>query len=593
MEPRTGFRRTIGGLLLFLIPFNAAVPRLEAQTIEFVGSASAAVNARVPVINDAGDVFYVNGGSFVIGNPATPIRRAFVSVAAMESPGGDTTPYVLSTNGTVTYITSTALVQSNLTQRLTVAAGNAQAAGLGDPLIKYAYDTFSKVHLVFDYGVAPDDTISFRAAVSSNNFFFQTIAVYAGPASNPGLVMDSFHAPPGLPGYTVDNNGYFHALRNGQGLSLFTGRVYNNAIGDNATGIWLHDSVNGVRLVHLVSSYYGTPYPGNPAARLSSVDGGINNWPAMDDQGRYAIVAQGVVPNPPYDTFYGVFAGFENDLRPVATNGLAAPGIAGAYFTNFLGNGPMRMGRNGTLVFLGSIAGAGITQGVNDRVLVVGSNPADLRILAHAGDPAPGMPAGAVWAPFLIDGSGRAENPVDFPINDQLVMFGNNRVAFVGQVTGPGITSSPSASADDSGIWVTADSGSLTLLARRGTPLTTTAGVKPVPGYFALQGGSGLDGKPSGGNRAGQLAFGNGTNTFRATFAQALPPSLNAPNLVGAQLQLTFTTENGKTYTLQWSTNLASIGWGDLQTYVGDGSTRTNTATTTAGTAGFYRLKSQ
>src|SRR6185295_5522495 len=107
-----------------------------------------------------------------------------------------------------------------------------------------------------------------------------------------------------------------------------------------------------------------------------------------------------------------------------------------------------------------------------DRVLVVGSNPSDLKVLAQAGTQAPGMPAGAVWKPIIIDHSARDEN-IFYPINDQLAMFGNNRVAFVGQVTGGGTIASPSPVANDSGIWVTDDNGNLTLLTRRGTPLTT------------------------------------------------------------------------------------------------------------------------
>ena len=49
--------------------------RFSSQTIEVVGSARAAINARVPVINDAGNVLYVNGNAEVMGNPTTPILK--------------------------------------------------------------------------------------------------------------------------------------------------------------------------------------------------------------------------------------------------------------------------------------------------------------------------------------------------------------------------------------------------------------------------------------------------------------------------------------------------------------------------------------
>ena len=58
--------------MLLLVAASLAGLPAAAQTIEYVGSASSALNARIPVINDAGNVLYVNAGAFVIGNPANP-----------------------------------------------------------------------------------------------------------------------------------------------------------------------------------------------------------------------------------------------------------------------------------------------------------------------------------------------------------------------------------------------------------------------------------------------------------------------------------------------------------------------------------------
>jgi hypothetical protein len=582
MKPE--IRPSLCALPLFACVLAATRISLPGQTIEVVGSAASLAVARIPVINDAGNVLYVNGSSYVIGSPATPVQRSFAAVSALLAPGaGDTVPYVLSSNGTVTCISPLALVQSNLALRMTVAQGGTPAAGFGNSLIKYALYSPPSVSGVFDYGVAPDDTIAFRAEVSSNNFFNQTIGVYAGPVTNLSLVMDSFHAPPGLPGYTVNNNGYFHACRNAKGLSLFIGQVYNNAIGDSGYGIWLHDAVNGIRLAHLASPYYGSSFPGYASLKLSGTEFGINHWPAMDDEGRYAFIAQGYSSLPPFTAVAAVVAGFEGNLQPVAYSGLAVPGLSGRTFSGFSGNGPIRMGQGGKLVFLASITGTGITPGVNDRVLVIGSNPADLQVLAQAGAQAPGMPAGALWKPLIIDASASLENAF-YPINDQLVMFGNNRVAFVGQVTG-----GPSPGANDSGIWVTGDAGDLTLLARRGSPLTTTTITATPTNYFALEGGSGRDGKPSGGNRMGQLAFANGVNTYRVTYPQPLALALNPPVLRGGQVQLSFSTVAGTNYYVQWRANLAGTGWANIRTNVGDGSVKTNLIPPVGG-QGYYRL---
>lgn len=95
--------------------------------------------------------------------------------------------------------------------------------------------------------------------------------------------------------------------------------------------------------------------------------------------------------------------------------------------------------------------------------------------------------------------------------------------------------------------------------------------------YFGLQGRcAGRDGKPSGGNRVGQLAFVNGVTTYRVSYTQSTPVILNNPLLVAGQLQLTFPTEAGKSYHLQVNTNLAVSNWSDVQVYAGDGSTKTN-----------------
>ena len=108
--------------------------------------------------------------------------------------------------------------------------------------------------------------------------------------------------------------------------------------------------------------------------------------------------------------------------------------------------------------------------------------------------------------------------------------------------------------------------------------------------YFGLQGGcAGRDGKPSGGNRVGQLAFVNGATTYRVSYPQAPVVSLNAPVLVSGQVQLSFGTVAGKTYHLQLNTNLTGTNWADAQVYDGDGTTKTYLVATPAA-RGYYRL---
>ena len=70
---------------------------------------------------------------------------------------------------------------------------------------------------------------------------------------------------------------------------------------------------------------------------------------------------------------------------------------------------------------------------------------------------------------------------------------------------------------------------------------------------------------------------------------EASPFLLNPPILAGSQVQLSFNTVTGKTYTLQLNTNLSITNWSNVQTNAGDGSTKTNLITPT-GPERYYRL---
>jgi len=552
---------------LFCLTTLLALSVSHAQTVEVVGGASSLVNARTPVINDAGDVFYVNNASFVVGNPTTPILASYGSISGFLKPAfGDETPYVFQTDGTITYVGSSSLIQTNSSQKLVVAQSGATAFGLATDK-KYSTQNSG----VYDFAASPDKSVTFRSTIINNGSFGLDIAVYAGTAGNLTLVMDSFHDAPGIPGYQVWNNGNFHTVRNTNGVSVFTGIAKSASAGD-FTCIWLHDAVNGVRLLYKPSFGSGQLLPGIPDSTISSVGFDVNTWTSINDQGQLAFSAQGYF-NSNFQNIQGVFAGLPGSMQVVATNGLAVPGIAGATFQNFASFDPVHLGSNGKVVFSANIQGAGIGS-TNSLVLVMGSNPSDLKILARAGAQAPGMPVGVLWSTNgIVDTSAKNEEANNFTVNDPIVIFGNNRVAFLGSVIGSGVIAAPSASANNSGIWLVDESGNISLFARRGTALTTTTGSQNLTSYFKLQGGTGQDGKPSGGNRNGQFVFVNGTNTFRTTFTST-PLLLNTPVFVGNQVQLSFPTDTGKSYLLQSTDLLVPPTWSDVQTFVGDGTTK-------------------
>lgn len=69
-------------------------------------------------------------------------------------------------------------------------------------------------------------------------------------------------------------------------------------------------------------------------------------------------------------------------------------------------------------------------------------------------------------------------------------------------------------------------------------------------------------------------------------------PKLEAPLLVGGQLQVSFQTQAGKSYALEFKARLNDAQWGSAETVAGDGSKKT-VKLGLAGSAGFYRLVEQ
>ncbi len=71
-----------------------------------------------------------------------------------------------------------------------------------------------------------------------------------------------------------------------------------------------------------------------------------------------------------------------------------------------------------------------------------------------------------------------------------------------------------------------------------------------------------------------------------------ITPKLEAPLLVGGQLQVSFQTQAGKQYVLESKARLTDAQWGSAETVAGDGSKKT-IKLGLAGGAGFYRLVEQ
>src|SRR5262249_7801133 len=138
---------------------------------------------------------------------------------------------------------------------------------------------------------------------------------------------------------------------------------------------------------------------------------------------------------------------------------------------------------------------------------------------------------------------------------NSIVVFGNNRVAFTSVISGP------SLGGNNSGIWATDANGELQLLALSGDLVPTNEGNIYLGGGIFLQHGSGGDGRPTGGNRLGQLTFLDGSidaHAFRVTLEETatlqFQPASNA---------LILSWSAG--YSLQANGTLSPQSWSDVQ----------------------------
>ncbi len=145
----------------------------------------------------------------------------------------------------------------------------------------------------------------------------------------------------------------------------------------------------------------------------------------------------------------------------------------------------------GQTAFLAGLTGSGVDSTNNHGIWSEGSG--SLTMVARGGMPAPGTPSGVVYGSVLL-------TPV---LNNA------GQTAFEAALTGSGVDST-----NNSGIWATARNGSLQLIVRGGDLLEVAPGdVRTISGLnlvngFSLDSGTGnSDGRPSGFNNLGQLAF--------------------------------------------------------------------------------------
>ncbi|HMP04970.1 MAG TPA: hypothetical protein PJ982_01365, partial [Lacipirellulaceae bacterium] len=181
----------------------------------------------------------------------------------------------------------------------------------------------------------------------------------------------------------------------------------------------------------------------------------------------------------------GIWSNGSGDLALVARGGTQAPGTEnGINFDLF--EAPVLNG-TGRTAFTALLTGDGVNSSNNYGIWAEGVD--GLELIARRGNSAPGLPSGVTFAGF----GGQ----------QQLVLNHAGQVAFMAALSGNGLNPST-----QKGIWATDHNGELQLIVRTGSQIEVAAGEFRTVIDLQFVGGSGnQDGRPSGFNDRGQLAF--------------------------------------------------------------------------------------
>jgi hypothetical protein len=323
------------------------------------------------------------------------------------------------------------------------------------------------------------------ATFASNGLRTVALSGQPAPGTAAGVTFSSFQFPPSL---------------NDSGHTAFQSFLAGTSVETtNDTGVWTEGGSGQLRLM----AREGSPAPGISQNFINFGDN--NNSPVINDNGYTAfanrrvragpdlgiwIESGGVLslvarpgeqaPGVPAGNNFGVFVttGFTggvpfnngNDIGFAATltgggvaanndsgiwagsgsgalslrarEGDAAPGTS-ATFGQLTDFGGIVLNDSGRITFRGSLLGAGVT-GANDTGLW-SDRSGTLQLIARAGNQAPGVPAGALFA-----------SP------NSAVMNGAGHVGFVASLVGPGVNGT-----NDDGIWADRGAG-LELVVRTG-----------------------------------------------------------------------------------------------------------------------------
>ncbi len=492
-----------------------------------------------PSINEAGQVTYpLLGTGLVLGIPGASVQRnlqTFITSVG-QSFGLDTSPVVTGDDSKVGLALENALIADFPGNTSIIAQNGGPAPGLASgitlefPAVNPPFAMNPSGIFVLASGLRGPGITSGNAANDQ--------AIFRGPPEDFKAIVRAGDAAPDLPaGYLFGGklDEPFAVAISRDGTTVFRGRAIESRSRQFAQGLWLHSPAQGLKLA--VKAIQQGPLKGDTAPGTGgAVFRELLSAPVVNDDGTIAFVAStfnftGLLSG------IGIWAGPSNDLQPVFIGGAPVPGMAGYQFDQPLLDPTLKLGKGRFICFRATILGPNVTAANNIGVFA-GTSLTDLRLVARTGTRPPGAPESIQFADIQ---------------GNSLVVFGDNRLAFTAVLSGTEL------GANNNGIWATDALGDLQLLALSGDLVPTSDGNIQLGGGIFLQHGSGSDGRPTGGNRNGQITFLDGSidaHAFRVTLEETATLQFHrAPNA------LAFTWPTG--FSLQTSRTLSPQSWTD------------------------------
>ena len=288
-------------------------------------------------------------------------------------------------------------------------------------------------------------------------------------------------------GITFSSFGIHLPVLNDAGHSAFRGTVEGVGVGNgNWDRIW-SESVSGLRLI----AQAGVAAPGvsDGAILLAFEEVRINSTGQTAFRGILSrasvptVADGGVIIEVGGSVDSGIWLDDHGSQRMIARKGTAAPGTESGVYFDFLGH-PI-LNTTGQTAFRARLYGTGVNQTNEGGIWSDGDG--GLRLVARDGDEAPGTGSGVVFRTlgFVLP-----------------TMNADGQTAFYAYLDGEGVDST-----NDFGIWAEGSLG-LELVARTGDLFEVTPGdLRVISGLNFVTDTGNDDGRRSGFNDRGQLAF--------------------------------------------------------------------------------------